>query len=91
MILCAESIEGVRRGRSLRQFCRDYGLPESDAAHLSRLLAGKPVAVETQRRIGRALGLVPQPRRLHRVVMSQAQFARWKALTPAERDAALGV
>ena len=87
----AESIEYMRRGRSLRQLCADYGLPPSDAAHLSRMLTGGQVAGETERRIRRALGLMPPPRRLHRVVMSDEQFRAWQGLTPAQRNAALGI
>ena len=87
----AESIEYMRRGRSLRQLCADYGLPPSDAAHLSRMLTGGQVAGETERRIRRALGLLPPPRRLHRVVMSDEQFAAWQGMTQQERNERLGV
>ena len=71
--------------RSLRQLCADSGLPASDNALLSKLLRGEPVSVATLRRIGRALGCVPQPRRLIRRVLTPQEAAAWDALAPPER------
>ena len=71
--------------RSLRQLCADGGLPASDNALLSKLLRGEPVSVATLRRIGRALGCVPQPRRLIRRVLTPQEAAAWDALAPPER------
>ena len=71
--------------RSLRQLCADAGLPASDNALLSKLLRGEPVSVATLRRIGRALGCVPQPRKLIRRVLTAQEAAAWDALPPAER------
>ena len=86
------ALHNAREGRSLRDFAEALGLPaDSGAALLSKILAGKPVAPDTERRIRRALGLLPPPRRLHRVVMSDEQFRAWQALTPAQRNAALGI
>ena len=87
----AESIEYMRRGRSLRQLCADYGLPPSDAAHLSRMLTGGQVAGETERRIRRALGLMPPPRRVLRRAMTEAQARAWDMLTTEQRNERLGV
>ena len=86
------ALHNAREGRSLRDFAEALGLPpDSGAALLSKILAGKPVAPDTERRIGRALGIVKPPRRLHRVVMSDEQFRAWQGMTTQERNERLGV
>ena len=77
--------------RSLRQLCADHGLPASDNALLSKLLRGEAVSAATLRRIGRALGCIPPPRRLIRRVLTPAQAQAWDRLTPEQRDKALGI
>lgn len=57
-----DCIETQRRTKSLRRICSDAGLPESDAAMLSRIVRGKHVPDHTLRRIGHALGVTPPPR-----------------------------
>ena len=86
------ALQNAREGRSLRDFAEALGLPaDSGAAVISKILAGKPVSQDTERRVGRALGIVKQPRRLHRVVMTDEQFRAWQALTTQERNERLGV
>lgn len=72
-------------GVSLRRIAAWVGLPASDNALLSKLLRGEPVSTATLRRLGRALGILPPPRKLIRRVMSPAEAADWDALPRAER------
>ena len=81
----AACICAAKGNRSLAAICAAHGLPKTDAPALSRILRGEPVSVATLRRIGRALGCVPQPRRLIRRVLTPAEAAAWDALAPAER------
>lgn len=83
----ANAIEEARRGRSLRQLATDLSLePDSGSALLSKALAGKPISVESYRRIGRALGIVPPPRRVLRRAMTEAQARAWDNLTSKQRN-----
>lgn len=85
-------VEIARRGRSLRQFAADIGLPpDSGSALLSKILSGKPVSLSTQRRIGRAIGVLALPRRDPRRAMSPEQAKAWDVLGQQERDERLGV
>jgi hypothetical protein len=81
----ANCICEMRGDRSLVALCEAHGLPASDAPALSRILRGEAVSVATLRRIGRALGCVPQPRRLIRRVLTPQEAAAWDALAPPER------
>ena len=76
---------------SQRELVRRLGQPPAFQALLSKMIRGEDVSVAALRRILRALGFLPQPRRLHRVVMTPAQFAAWHALSPQERNERLGV
>jgi lambda repressor-like predicted transcriptional regulator len=70
-----------KRGMSYRALCRAVGLPAKDFALLAKVARGEHVTPRTLRRIGRALGVVPQPRKLHRPVVSEAEwreFQQWK-------------
>ncbi len=75
----------ARGNQSLVALCEAHGLPRTDAPALSRILRGEPVSVATLRRIGRALGCIPPPRRLIRRCMSAQEAAAWDALAPPER------
>ena len=81
----AACICAAKGNRSLAAICAAHGLPKTDAPALSRILRGEPVSVATLRRIGRALGCVPQPRRLIRRVLTPQEAAAWDALAPPER------
>lgn len=59
--------------------------PRRWAPLLCKALRGEPVSASTERRIARALGLAKPPRRLHRVVMGEAEFAAWRSLSKEER------
>lgn len=72
-------------GVSLRRIAARVGLPASDNALLSKLLRGEPVSTTTLRRLGRALGILPPPRKLIRRTMSPAEAQAWDALPRAER------
>jgi hypothetical protein len=78
-------------GRSLRAVCEAHGLPASDNALLSKLLRGEPVSDATLRRIGRALGCIPPPRKLIRRTLTPEQAAAWDAMDQEQRNKALGV
>ena len=81
----AACICAAKGNRSLAAICAAHGLPKTDAPALSRILRGEPVSVATLRRIGRALGCVPQPRKLIRRVLTAQEAAAWDALAPSER------
>jgi hypothetical protein len=87
----AACIAAQKGDRSLVSLCTVHGLPRSDAPTLSRILRGEPVSVATLKRIGRSLGCIPPPRRLIRRTLTPAQAAAWDALTPQQRDKALGI
>lgn len=76
---------------SLVALCAAHGLPATDAPTLSRILRGESVSDATLRRIGRALGCIPPPRKLIRRTLTPEQAAAWDAMTTAERNAALGL
>ncbi len=76
---------------SLRKLAAALGLPVHSNAVLSKMVRGESVSAETARRVGRALGVTPPPRRLVRRCMTPAQALAWDALTHAERDALLGI
>lgn len=78
-------------GRSLRVFCRESGLRESDMGTLSRLLRGLPVTAHTERRIGRALKIIEPPRKLIRRVLTEQQAVAWDSMTNEQRDHTLGI
>ena len=76
----------------MRDFAEALGLPaDSGAAVISKILAGKPVAPDTEQRIGRALGIVKPPRRVLRRAMTEAQARAWDMLTTEQRNERLGV
>lgn len=75
----------ARQGQSLAALCEAHGLRASDAPALSRILRGEAVSVATLRRIGRALGCIPPPRRLIRRTLTPAEAAAWDALPRGER------
>ena len=86
------ALHNAREGRSLRDFAEALGLPpDSGAALLSKILAGKPAGPDTERRIGRALGIVKPPRRVLRRAMTEAQAQAWDRMTRAERNERLGI
>ncbi len=87
----AACILEARGNQSLAALCEAHGLHRTDAAALSRILRGEPVSVATLRRVGRALGCIPPPRRLIRRVLTPQQAAAWDTLTPHQRDKALGI
>lgn len=67
---------------SLRQIAAQLELATGDIAAMSRISRNESVSTSTIRRIGRALGVVPQPRKLHRPVVSAeewTEFQEWKA------------
>lgn len=72
-------------GCSQRELVRRLGEPPEFQAVLSKVLRGETVSRETARRIMRALGLLPPPRKLHRVCMTPEEFAAWRALPRDER------
>ena len=87
----AACILATKEERSLVALCRAHGLPATDAPALSRILRGEAVSVATLRRVGRALGCIPPPRRLIRRVLTPQQAAAWDAMTQAQRNKALGI
>jgi hypothetical protein len=87
----AACIAAQKGDRSLVSLCTAHGLPRTDAPTLSRILRGEPVSDATLRRVGRALGCIPPPRRLIRRTLTPAQAAAWDRLTPQQRDKALGI
>jgi hypothetical protein len=72
-------------GGNQSALARELALGPGGQALISKLLRGEPVSVATLRRIGRALGCVPQPRRLIRRVLTPQEAAAWDALAPPER------
>lgn len=89
--ICLSEIVAANPGVALRSLCAAHGLPATDAPTLSRILRGEPVSDATLRRIGRALGCIPPPRRLIRRVLTPQQAAAWDAMTQAQRNKALGI
>ncbi len=81
----AKQIAAYEEKPSLAALCEAHGLRATDAAALSRILRGEAVSAATLRRIGRALGCIPPPRRLIRRCMSAQEAAAWDALPPPER------
>ena len=80
-----------RDGLTQSGLARSLGEGSAFQALISKLLRGESVSAETARRVGRALGILPPPRRLVRRCMTPAQALAWDALTHAERDALLGI
>ena len=78
-------IEARIATQSQSALARELRLGRNGQPLISKLLRGEPVSVATLRRIGRALGCVPQPRRLIRRVLTPAEAAAWDALPPPER------
>ena len=74
---------------SYRPLWGRLGLPGAHAATMSRLVRGEPVGRAARLRVARALGIAPPPRRLIRVVMSEAQYEAWRACPAHERAARL--
>lgn len=61
----------------LRQVARELGLrPGPGSALISKVLAGKPISAESERMIGRALGVYPPARTVPRITPSKAQRER---------------
>ncbi len=87
----AKQIAAYEEKPSLAALCEAHGLRATDAAALSRILRGEAVSAATLRRIGRALGCIPPPRRLIRRVLTPAQAQAWDRLTPEQRDKAIGI
>ena len=65
---------------TLAEVCEAHGLPAWYAADLSRIRRGQSVTAERYRRIARALGVIPPPRKLERVAPSKEHRARRAAL-----------
>ena len=78
-------IEARIATQSQSALARELRLGRNGQPLISKLLRGEPVSVATLRRIGRALGCVPQPRRLIRRVLTPQEAAAWDALAPPER------
>lgn len=87
----AACILATKGNDSLVTLCEARGLRATDAPALSRILRGESVSSQTLRRIGRALGCIPPPRRLVRRVLTPRQAAAWDAMTQAQRNKILGV
>lgn len=76
---------------TIRGLCEKLGLPDSSNGVLWKIVHGQKVSHATLRDVARRAGIVPPPRKLHRPCMTAAQYARWQAMTPAERNERLGV
>ena len=71
--------------KSYRAIADELGLGTSDVALMSRIARGESISPATLRRIGRALGVLPQPRKLVRRCMSPDLAQAWDRLTPEEK------
>lgn len=77
----AAKLDELHGTMTLRAIVAEYGLRPQDIAPISRLLAGARVSPSVVRRIGRALGCVPPPRKLFRPVCTREEweeFQEWK-------------
>ncbi len=78
-------IEARIATQSQSALARELRLGRNGQPLISKLLRGEAVSAATLRRIGRALGCIPPPRRLIRRCMSAQEAAAWDALPPPER------
>lgn len=84
--LAAALADKYKETGSFRKLAAALGMePNRTAPLLSKVLRGEPVSDATARRIGRALGILPPPRKYHRVVMSDEEYAAWHACPKEER------
>lgn len=67
------------------QTARALGLNGGGQALISKVLRGERVSEATMRTLGRALGVLPPPRKVLRRAMSREEAAAWDRLTRAER------
>lgn len=56
----AEHLARRAEGKSLRVLARELGLPGTSIGVLSKALRGQPVSADSERMIGRALGVLPR-------------------------------
>ena len=76
-----------RKGtQSLRDFAAAMGWPQSSIGIMSKVLRGQPIRSETDRWLGRALGVLPPARTIPRVTPNKAQRERQAALGVAWHD-----
>lgn len=84
------AIENARHSAgNYRALAAALGLGPNGYATLQRIVTGKPVSRAAQVRVARALGVLPPPKKLHRVVMTPEQLAAWRACPAHERAARL--
>jgi hypothetical protein len=86
------ALESARIGKSLRTLARDLGFGDSFAATLSHIFNGRTehVSRKTEKRIRRALGLEPPPRKLFRPVCTKEEwqeFQEWKKASSSPQTA----
>lgn len=67
------------------QAARALGLGPGGQALISKLLRGERVSDGTLRTLGRAVGVLPPPRKVLRRAMSREEAAAWDALSRGER------
>ena len=86
MASVAHELRQYKGHKTLRTVAAELGLPESSIGLMSKMLRGHLVSPDSERMIGRALGVLPPARTIPRVTPNKAQRERQAALGVAWHD-----